>query len=92
MSGNGSSVKGVARHHLAISVTLDQQIGGRHSIGARIVVLTEYLDGGLFVVGADPVLCLRQHAAGTTGRVANGNDYAFLGKYLSIGLQQQVDH
>jgi hypothetical protein len=84
--------EGVAQHHLAVLVALDQEVGGGHGIGARVVVLSEDLDRGLFVVGANPVLRLRQHAARAASRIADGDDDAGLGEHAGIGLQQQVDH
>lgn len=41
---------------------------------------------------AYPVLCLGQHAAGTAGRVADGDDDTGLREHLCVGLQQQVCH
>ncbi len=48
--------QGVAVFDAAVAVPLDQQIGGGHGVGARVVVLAVDLDRGLFVVGSNPVL------------------------------------
>ena len=80
--------QGVAQHHLAIIVALDQEIGGGHGVGAGVIVLPEYFNHGLLVMGANPVLRLGQHPAGATRGVANGDDDAGLGEYLGIGFQQ----
>ena len=71
---------------------LIKQIRSGHGVGARVVVLPEDLDRGLFVVGANPVLRLGQHTAGAAGRIADGDDDTGLGEHAGVGFQQQVDH
>ncbi len=84
--------QGVAVFNTAALETLDQQVGGGNSVGSRVVVLTEDAHGGAVVVGAYPVLRLGEHAASAAGRVADGDDDPLLGEYVTVGLQQQVDH
>ena len=73
-------------------MAFDQEVRRGHRVGARVVVLPKHLHGSLLVVGSDPVLGFRQHAAGAAGRVADGHDHAGLRQHLRVGLQQQVHH